>query len=333
MAESGKVTAKDIYLQLLHDGASQVEAIGIMANMMNESSLDPEAVNPAGPQSGVGLVQWQTTDYPAAAHLVTGHPLQDMQAQVRFLALTGGFKAAQGSNAGQSAGNFAANYEKCATCQPGGSQFQARVQNTLAIAGWAKSGKWPAESGKAAAQTGGLSVSGPGNTPDCLWAINLNVPLIGGNICLFTKSEVRALAGGLLMASGGSLALAALVLLAAGAGMKAGGPVGKVAEGVGGTMMLVPGAEPAGAAISAAGRTARNPARAGRERAARLDAADRKRLGEPKENPDLEVRGGTVRESGSDTAARRRRQSASRARSRRAVSTGQRPASREETGF
>lgn len=316
MAASGGVTPKDIYLQLLHDGATQVEAIGIMANMMNESTLNPEAVNPAGPQSGVGLVQWQTTDYPAAASLVTGHPLQDMQAQIRFLAMTGGFRAAQGANAGQAAGNFAANYEKCATCQPGGSQFQARVQNTLAIAGWAKSGKWPAESGKAAAQTGGLSVAGPGNTPDCLWAINLNIPLIGGNICLLTKSEVRSLIGAGLLLAGGAVALAGLVVLAAAASIKAAGPAGTIAEGVGGAMLLVPGLEPAGAAVASAGAGAKQVSK-GRasevaakrqRRGAREEEQMRRQLGEPRENNALEVRGGTVREDTRQRSARRSRE-------------------------
>jgi Transglycosylase SLT domain len=174
---------------------------------------------------------------------------------------------------------------------------------------------------------------------DCLLAnpLAISVPLLGslsaGPTCLFSKSNARAFIGAGFVVAGGVLTLAALAVLAAPVAMKAAGPLGKAAEGVGGALLLVPGAEGAGAALVAAGHTARNPARAGRERAARLDAADRKRLGQPRENPALEVRGGTVRESGSDTAARRRRQSASRSRSRRAVSTGQRPASRDETGF
>jgi tail lysozyme len=329
------VTPKDIYLQLRQDGASEIQALGIMANMMNESGLDPEAVNPAGPQSGVGLVQWQTTDYPHAATLVTGHPLQDMQAQIRFLALTGGFNAAQGTNAGQAAGNFAANYEKCATCQPGGAQFQARVANTLTLAGWAKSGNWPRSvGGGARIGPGAIGTSpGPGSTPDCLWKIDLNIPLIGGNVCLLTKSEARALIGAGILLAGGMLGLATVAVLAATVGVKAAGPVGAAAEGVGGAVALIPGAEPAGLAIAGAGAAAKKAgkgqaagvARRRQARQAREERAQQRRLGEPRENPGLEVRGGAVRQD-------RRQQAAQRSRARRAAGQG-RPASRDEAGF
>jgi len=333
MAASGQVTPKDIYLALRRDGASEVQALGIMANMMNESGLNPEAVNPAGPQSGVGLVQWQTTDYPHAATLVTGHPMEDMLAQVRFLALTGGFDHAQGTNAGQAAGNFAATYEKCATCQPGGAQYQARVANTLTLAGWARSGNWPRSVG-GGARVGpgaiGTTAGGPGSTPDCLWKIDLNIPIVGGNVCLLTKSEARAMIGAGLLLAGGLVALAGLAVLSVAAGMRAVPPLAKAAEGVGGALLLVPGAEGAGAAIGAAGRTARSPAAEGRRRAAARDSADRKRLGEPRENPGLRPRR-SVRQTEEQN---RRERSAARARARRAAgSSSAGPASREETGF
>jgi hypothetical protein len=331
---SDRVTPKSIYLALRQDGASEVQALGIMANMMNESGLNPEAVNPAGPQSGVGLVQWQTTDYPHAATLVTGHPMEDMLAQVRFLAMTGGFNAADGTNAGQSAGNFAANYEKCATCQPGGAQYNARVGNTLTLAGWAKSGNWPRSVGGSREPGAiGTTASGPGSTPDCAWKIDLNIPLVGGNVCLVTKSELRGIVGVAMLSAGGLVTLAAVAVLAAVAGMKAAGPVGKAAEVTGGALMLVPGAEGAGAGLMAAGAGAKAVSK-GRPAKRRGDDG-RARLGEPRENPDLELRGGTVRETGEQRSARRRReQGAGRARARRAAgSSGSGPAGREETGF
>jgi Phage tail lysozyme len=312
-----RVTPKDIYLALRQSGASEVQALGIMANMMAESGLNPEAVNPDGPQSGVGLVQWQTTDYPHAATLVTGSPKQDMLAQIKFLAMTGGFDAAQGSNAGQAAGNFASRYERCATCEPGGAQFQQRVENTLTLAGWARSGKWPTTVGTSRAIGDLSSSSGPGSTPDCAWKIDLNIPLVGGNFCILTKSELRGMAGLGLMLAGGAVAVAGLVVLAAAAGLKAAGPAGGVAEGVGAAMLLVPGAQPAGAAVAAAGSKAknasRNPgqaARRSRSAGAREEEQMRRQLGEPRENNQLEARGGTVRENARQRNARRSRERA-----------------------
>jgi len=177
---------------------------------------------------------------------------------------------------------------------------------------------------------------------DCIIAnpASVSLPLIGslsaGPSCLFSRSNARAIVGGVMVASAGVLGLAALAVLAVGVGMRAVQPLGKAAEGVGGALMLVPGAEGAGAAIAGAGRAARNPAAAGRRRqarGAREDAQLEARLGQPRENPDLEVGGGAVRESAGDRAARRRReQAASRARARRSAGQG-RPASREEAGF
>lgn len=321
MASSDRVTPKDIYLALTHAGASTVQAVGIMANMMNESGLNPEAVNPGGPQDGVGLVQWQTTDYPHAATLVTGHPKEDMLAQVKYLAMTGGFAAADGSNAGQSAGNFASKYERCATCEAGGQQYQSRVENTLTIAGWIKSGNWPHAVGSSRA-IGDLGTgTGPGSTPDCAWKIDLNIPIIGGNFCIITKSQLRGIAGLGLLLAGGAVAVAGLVVLAAAAGMKAAGPAGTIAEGVGGAMLLVPGLQPAGAATAAAGASAKKVGKgqgaavaAGRQRrAARDDAAMRRQLGEPRENNALEVRGGAVRQDRGQVSARRSRERAAAA--------------------
>lgn len=314
MAASGQVTPKDIYLALTRAGASTVQAIGIMANWINESQLNPEAAaEDSNGRMSYGLAQWNAGSYPSAATLVTGNPQADLQAQVRFLALTGGFKAADGTNAGQVAGNFAANYEKCATCQAGGQQYQERVQNTLTVAGWVSQGKWPHAVGgsREPGAIGTAPTSAPGNTPDCAWAINLNIPLIGGNICLVTKSELRGIAGIGLIGLAGLFGLAGLAVLIAAAGMKAAPPLGKAAEAAGGALLLVPGAEGLGAGMIAAGKTAKSPAAAGRARQKRRageEEATRRRLGEPRENPGLEVRGGTVRQDRQQRAAQRSRE-------------------------
>lgn len=182
-----------------------------------------------------------------------------------------------------------------------------------------------------------------GGSADCLIPnpLSASLPLVGtisaGPQCIFSKSNARAFIGAGLLLAGGMIGLAGLAVLAVSAGMRAVGPLGKAAEGVGGALMLVPGAEPAGVAIAGAGRTARNPAAEGRRRqraGAREDAERERKLGGGRENPDMETRGGTVREDAGQKAARRRReQGAARARARRSTSSGQRPASRDETGF
>lgn len=300
---------KAVYEALRAQGASQIQALGIMANMMNESGFDPEA---KGPGDAVGLVQWQISDYPHAGTLVTGNSAADMKAQIRYLAQTGGFNAAEGTNAGQAAGNFAANYERCASCQPGGQQYESRVSNTLKLAGWAKSGNWPRTAG-GSREPGAIGTQGsaPSSTPDCAWQLGLNLPVIGGNICIITKSQLRGIAGVGLLAAGGMVALAGLAVLMAAAGMKALPPLGKAAEGVGGALLLVPGAEAAGAAITAGGRAARSPAAAGRARQSRLsreEDAHRRAVGEPRENRNMEARGGTVRQNPAQRRERRARE-------------------------
>jgi hypothetical protein len=195
----------------------------------------------------------------------------------------------------------------------------------------------------AGSPTSTTAATAAAGSADCLIAnpLSASLPLVGtisaGPQCIFSKSNARAFIGAGLLLAGGMIGLAGLAVLAVAAGMRAAGPLGKAAEGVGGALMLVPGAEPAGAAIAGAGRTARNPAAEGRRRqraGAREDAERERKLGGGRENPDMEVRGGTVRENAGQKAARRRReQGAARARARRSVSSGQRPASRDETGF
>jgi len=158
-----------VYRELIAQGASTVQALGIMANMINESGFNPEAIGDGG--TSFGLVQ-QHGDY---GHLVTGDPAADMKAQIATLKSLGGFRAASGSTPAQAAGNFAANYERCVGCQPGGDQWNGRVANAGKVLGWYTSGKWPSSGGSpspGAAPGGGgkpatLTAWGPGNVlPD-----------------------------------------------------------------------------------------------------------------------------------------------------------------------
>lgn len=160
---------------------------------------------------------------------------------------------------------------------------------------------------------------------DCLLPnpLGVSLPLVGnisaGPSCLFSKSNARAFIGAGMLLAGGLVALAGLAVLAAAAGMRAAQPLGKAAEGVGGALLLVPGAEGAGAAISTAGRTARSPAREGRRRqaaGAREDAELERRMGRgpAEENKSLRVGRGAIRETSAET---RRRKAAGRSRERR----------------
>jgi hypothetical protein len=112
-----------IFNALRSVGASPVQAIGIMANMRNESGFDPEAVGDNG--TSFGLVQ----NHGPFSYLVTKNPAKDMLAQIKYLVQSGGLRDASGSTAEQVAGNFAANYERCVGCQPGGAQYNSRVAN------------------------------------------------------------------------------------------------------------------------------------------------------------------------------------------------------------
>ena len=123
--------------------------------------------------------------------------------------------------------------------------------------------------------------------------------LTGAPACLFSKSNARAFIGAGLLLAGGVITLA-----------------GHESQKVG-----------------KEGAAKRLQAR--QQRRGKAEDKRQKQLGEPRENPDLEVGGGTVRESAEQRSARRRReQGAGRARARRAAgSSPGGPASREETGF
>lgn len=132
------------------------------------------------------------------------------------------------------------------------------------------------------------------------------------DICLFRKSNARALIGGLLMAVGGIAALAGGAVLVAGAfpgrTTKA---MGTAAELTGGAVSLA-GAPEVGAGIAAAGHGARSAGKhaqqKGRQRKARKQAefsSFQKSVGEPRENQNLRTDGGTVRQETSAQRARR----------------------------
>lgn len=245
------VGPQQIWSALVNSGASSVQAAAIMGNAFYESSLNPEshAMDSNG-HMAYGLVSWNTASYPSAATLVTGDPLADLQAQVKFLGQTGGLKAASGSTVREAASNFAAKYEVCQGCNPGGQQNQMRVAKAMAFLAASKSGRWP--------QSGGSSPGGgeTGSSADCLAqmpAIDLKITSVGGG-CLLSKSEGRLITGVAVMTAGGVIMALGVLLLAA-YGLKS-SPVGKALEQAGTGIALIPGAAVAGAAVSDAGRVA-----------------------------------------------------------------------------
>jgi len=85
----------------------------------------------------------------------------------------------------------------------------------------------------------------------------LNVPYL--NACLFTRTEARALIGGLLVGAAGILTIVGLSLLVVEGFQRtgAGNAAGRSLETVGAGLAFIPGAEAAGIAVGGAGAAAR----------------------------------------------------------------------------
>jgi hypothetical protein len=126
---------------------------------------------------------------------------------------------------------------------------------------------------KTATKTVSPTVAGKGASP-CLVLIPnpvKNIPLIGdlisgAGVCLFTKTEARALIGGLMLAAGAGLGIVGISVLVVSAfsHTKAGQAAGKVAGTAGevaGAGLVLAGMPEAGAAVHAAVRGPRSAAR------------------------------------------------------------------------
>jgi hypothetical protein len=208
------VTPKQIYTALTAKGASTTQAIGIMANGIAESGLNPEAVGDQG--TSFGIWQQHGNQY---STLVTGNPVNDMNAQVQTLVANGAFASASGSTGAQAAGNFSANYERCTTCQPGQASYNERVANAATVAGWIASGSWPASAGAATAAAGGTGGTSTSNStdPTCAWGFSGSLVVTSVNLCVVKKTTLRHVVGGGLLVAGGVVLLAGAAILAASA--------------------------------------------------------------------------------------------------------------------
>jgi hypothetical protein len=217
-----------IFEALINAGFTENQAIGAMANAINESGLNPET--PAGDGgTSFGLWQFHNTSYPDAPH-PTGNCKQDIVDAVGYLKTHISGSALNGSTPAEVAGNFAANFERCQGCQPGGAQYNQRVANAATVAGWVTSGRWPAGSvgpsgggnptqlnpGSGGGGTGGTGSNAPpaSQYSRAACVANLSIPLLG-DFCLLSKSQARGLIGGLLMLGGAILVLPGLIILVA----------------------------------------------------------------------------------------------------------------------
>ncbi len=166
------ITEKEVYDALTAAGFSRSQAAGIMGNIQNESGFNPEAENPGGPTAGVGLVQWETTYYPQASGYVTGNSAKDLATQIKAITSEAHHLNLSGT-AGQVAGTWASDFEKCQGCQPGGDQYNARVANANRIYQQAKSGHWPSKPGP------GISGSGSGSPAQAQLTADAGSSLLG----------------------------------------------------------------------------------------------------------------------------------------------------------
>jgi Phage tail lysozyme len=220
-SSSGGVTPLDIWKALRNSGASAVQAAGIMGNWISESSLNPESgATDSNGYMSYGLASWNTApgNYPSAGSLVTGDPKADLNAQVRFLAQTGGINAAAGSTPQQAAASYAASYERCSTCASGGAQSTARQAQAATVAGWATAGNWPSTTSAGSDKATLTAASQAQSSATCLWAlpsIDLGVTSVGGQ-CILSKSQGRAIEGVGLMTAGAIVLGFGLVLMLVG---------------------------------------------------------------------------------------------------------------------
>jgi len=172
-----------------------------------------------------------------------------------------------------------------------------RVTGPLADQPGANSGSGGNNRGKGNPSNPAPKITGDKTSPCLVSWPSAGLPLVGsvGGGCLLSKTNVRAMAGGLLVGMGGLLFAGGAVVLVA-AGFRKTGAVDKLAAGV----AFVPGAGP----VAAAGL--RSAARPEQRHAARRreQASAERRLGEPRENTNLRTGRGAIRETPAGTRRR-----------------------------
>ena len=190
-------TEKEVYDALVAKGFDMSQAAGIMGNIQSESNYDQEAIGDNG--TSFGLVQWHVPGYPFAPGLVTGNLADDLEDQMNYI-VQAAHGVPMGGTAADVAGNWAADFERCVGCQPGGPQWIARQQNADRIYQQAKTGHWPSGPGQPGGSTPpGTSAPGIFQTLESLWNLPYNVwhdataPVSG--LITATEDVARAVAG------------------------------------------------------------------------------------------------------------------------------------------
>ena|SRR5215813_5326639 len=170
----------------------------------------------------------------------------------------------------------------------------------------------------------GVQVKGDTGSPCLVSFPRAGVPLVGsvGGGCLLSKTNVRAVVGGLLIGAGAVVVLGGAAVLAVAGFRKT-----PAAHFIAGAAEAVPGGAALGAVISgggarSVGRSVGRGVSSSRRAGAAEDARAERQLGEPRENASLRTGRGAVRETPAGT---RRRKAETGATSR--------PAPRDETGF
>lgn len=135
--------AQTIYDALIFAGATPVEAAGIMGNMVQESSLNPEeqVIDSNGAYSR-GLVMWNDLGAGSGVNwgqYITGNVTNDIVQQVLLLKAQGAFQKASGGDAATAAANFMNSFERPAAATSG---INNRMSAASAIANAAQSGSW-----------------------------------------------------------------------------------------------------------------------------------------------------------------------------------------------
>ena len=151
----------------------------------------------------------------------------------------------------------------------------------------------------------GPKIQGDPGSPCLISYPSASVPLVGtvGGGCVISKTNVRAMVGGLLIGAGAVITLGGVAVLAA-----AGFRHTKAGQFVMGAAEAVPGGAAVGAVLrgnaGGAGRATGQAVRQGREARVASERRQMRQLGEPRENSGLRVGRGAVHETPAGTRER-----------------------------
>jgi Phage tail lysozyme len=126
--------ASAVYQALRTAGLTAIQAAGIMGNIQNESNyrVDISHLDSNGKYS-YGLVQWNAASHANASSYVTGNIAHDLATQIASIVRSAKSIGLTSSSPAAAASQWAAQFENCKGCQPGGSQNSQRQFNATLI--------------------------------------------------------------------------------------------------------------------------------------------------------------------------------------------------------